>query len=70
VIVGKDKAGPYDGVLGFSFSPDGKVLTYLAGIDGEWYSKVLINGKEYIGSVSNGVVVYVDNDTIRILNGK
>ncbi len=66
IIAGNEKVGPYNYVSRLQFSPDGNTLGYRVAIKDGADTKILINGKEYTGSIVNGVVIYIDNGTIYI----
>ena len=68
VYADKEKSEPADEISPLIFSPNGKISTYRAVINGKWHYKVFINGRSYPGSIdSNGNAVYVKGGKIILI---
>lgn len=66
VIYGKEKVGPFDSVDGYTFSPDGKTISYLAIIDRKVYKNIFFNSQVYTGSICGDKVVYIKDGKIML----
>ena len=66
MIYGKEKVGPFDSVDGYTFSPDGKTISYLAIIDRKVYKNIFFNSQVYTGSICGDKVVYIKDGKIML----
>ncbi|NLV98157.1 MAG: hypothetical protein GX043_12650, partial [Desulfovibrionales bacterium] len=66
VVLDEQSYGPYGYIQDLQFALDGQALAYNVIIDGNYYSRIVVDGQEHMGSICNGEILYVqDRKTYR-----